>query len=143
MSHAPASPIAGDTRARLAAARAAKEAKEKAAAEAAEARELEVLTLEAELEGKHGARGVGFEIVETVEGPVAVKLGEAVLHTRFQSAKDITESAIHEYVFPCVVHPTQAKYLEIVGRRPGIGLRCASALASLFGAKAASDSGKY
>jgi hypothetical protein len=39
------------------------------------------------------ARGVFFEIVETVEGPIAVKLGEGVLHTRFQASK-VDDAAI-------------------------------------------------
>lgn len=128
---------------RLAAARAAKEAKTKADSEAADVRELEMLDLEAKLEKEHGPRGKFFEILDTVEGPIAVKLGEAVLHTRFQGAKDLNENAIHDYVFPCVVHPAKEKYLEIIGRRPGIALRCASALATLFGVKANDDAGKY
>ncbi len=128
---------------RLDAARAAKEKKEAAAREASDARELEVLELEAKLEADLGPRGAYFEIVETLEGPVAVKLGEAVLHTRFQGAKDITDTVLHDYVFPNVVHPAKEKYLEIVGRRPAIALRCASALATLFGLKANADAGKF
>ncbi len=128
---------------RLDAARAAKEKKEAAAREAADARELEVLELEAKLEGELGPRGAFFEIVETLEGPVAVKLGEAVLHTRFQGAKDITDTVLHDYVFPNVVAPAKEKYLEIVGRRPAIALRCASALATLYGLKANDTAGKF
>lgn len=131
-----------DIKERLAKARDAKAKKEKAEAEAAEARELEVLELEASLEKEYGPRGTGFEIVETVEGPIAMKLGEAVLHTRFAGSK-VDEPAIHEYVFPCVVHPAKERYAEIVARRPGIGLRCANALATLFGAKANADAGKF
>jgi hypothetical protein len=132
-----------DVKERLAAARAAKEAKEKAAREAAEARELEILELEAKLEADLGPRGAFFEIVSTLEGPIAVKLGEGVLHTRFQAAKDITDTVLHDYVFPNVVHPAKEKYLEIVARRPAIALRCASALATLYGLKADADAGKF
>jgi hypothetical protein len=131
-----------DTMDRLAAARVAKEAKDVAAREAAAARELEVLELETRLEKELGPRGAYFEIVETLEGPIAVKLGEAVLHTRFQASK-IQDADVHEYVFPSVVHPTKEKYLEIVGRRPGVALRCANALATLYGAKANADAGKF
>lgn len=127
---------------RLAAAREAKEKKDAARAEAAAARELEALDLESKLEGELGPRGEHFEIVETVEGPIAVKLGEGILHTRFQASK-VTDTDIHDYVFPCVVHPSKEKYLEIVGRRPGIALRCANALATLYGAKAQAEAGKY
>lgn len=131
------------TKERLVAARAAKEKKEVAAREAAEARELEVLELEVKLEAELGPRGAFFEIVSTLEGPIAVKLGEAVLHTRFQAAKDITDTVLHDYVFPNVVHPSKEKYLEIVGRRPALALRCASALATLYGLKANDDAGKF
>jgi hypothetical protein len=127
---------------KLAAARAAKEAREAARAAEAAARELEVLELEEKLEKELGPRGVYFEIVETLEGPVAVKLGEAVLHTRFQASK-VTDQDMHEYVFPNVVHPAKEKYLEAVGRRPGIALRCANALATLYGAKANTEAGKF
>lgn len=131
-----------DTTDRLAVARAAKEAKETAAREAAAARELEVLELEERLDTEFGLRGVFYEIVETLEGAIAVKLGEAVLHTRFQASK-IQDADVHEYVFPNVVHPAKEKYLEIVARRPGVALRCANALATLYGAKANADAGKF
>ncbi len=138
------SEIVGTTvKERLDAARASKEKREAASREAADARELEVLELEAKLEGELGPRGAFFEIVETLEGPVAVKLGEAVLHTRFQGAKDITDTVLHDYVFPNVVSPAKEKYLEIVGRRPAIALRCASALATLYGLKANDTAGKF
>jgi hypothetical protein len=131
-----------DVKAKLAEARKAKEERQKAREGDAEARELAILELEEKLEAEHGARGVMFEIVDTVEGPIAVKLGEAVLHTRFQQSK-MTDAELDEYVRPCVVHPSKEKYLEIVGRRPAIALRCASALATLFGVKADVDSGKF
>lgn len=127
---------------RLKAAREEKAKREATAHSAAEARELATLELESKLSAELGERGVHFEIVETVEGPVAVKLGEAVLHQRFQNSK-VTETDIHDYVFPCVVYPTQPAYLELVGRRPVIAVRCANALAGLFGAKAADAEGKF
>jgi len=131
-----------DVKERLAAARKAREDRAKAEADAAVARELEVLELEDKLVKELGPRGVEFEIVETVEGPIAVKRGEAVLHQRFQTSK-VDEAAIDEYVRPCVVSPAKEKYLEIVNRRPGIAVRCASALASLYGVKSERDTGKY
>lgn len=134
--------MSDDLKDRLASARAAKEAKEAAAKAAADVRELETLELEAKLEDMFGPRGQAFELVETLEGPIAVKLGEGILHTRFQASK-MDDAAIDEYVRPCVAHPTKEKYLEMVGRRPGLALRCASALATLYGAKDARDSGKF
>lgn len=135
--------MSDDIKARLDAARKAKEAKATAAREAAELHEVELFELESRLEKEHGSRGKDFEIVETVEGPIAVKLGEGVLHTRFQGAKDINETTIHDYVFPCVVHPAKEAYLAIVGRRPGVALRCALALSALYGTKAGDDAGKF
>lgn len=134
-----------DAKERLAELRAAKEGREKAAREAAEARELETLELEERFTKELGPRGSHFEMVETIDGPIVVKLGEGVLHTRFQAtaAKDLNEVALHDYVFPCVVHPAKDVYLKMVAQRPGIALRCASALTSLYGAKDAADTGKY
>lgn len=133
---------ATDVKTRLAAARAAKEKRDAEAKAAADARELEVLELEEKLESMYGPRGQAFEIVETIDGPIAVKLGEAVLHTRFQASK-VSDTDINDYVFPCVVHPPRETYLALVAKRPGLGLRCASALATLFGAKDARDAGKF
>jgi hypothetical protein len=126
----------------LAAARAKKVERERAKAEAAEARELEVLNLEEELEAKYGPRGQGFEIVDTVAGPIALRLGESILHQRFQSAK-LDDASVDEYVRPCIVSPSLDKYTAIIGARPAIAYRCATALATLYGAKDADDTGKY
>jgi hypothetical protein len=130
------------TQEKLAAARAAKETRQNAAKEAAAAKELALLELEERLEKEHGARGAFFEMFDTVEGPVAVKLGEAVLHTRFQASK-MEPSDLHDYVHPCVVHPSKEKYVEIVDRRPAIAQRAALALATLYGVKANEDAGKF
>jgi hypothetical protein len=134
--------VTDDVKAKLAEARAAKAARDAAKAEKDAQSELEVLELEAKLEGTAGSRGVMFEIVETAEGPIGLVLGPAVLHTRFMASK-LTPEDVHEYVFPCVVHPAKEKYLEIAARRPGIGLRCANALAVLYGAKAEATAGKF
>lgn len=131
-----------DVRTKLAEARAAKEKREAARASKAEEAALATLELEAALEKEHGPRGHYFELVETVEGPIAVKLGEAVLHTRFIASK-AADTDVHEYVFPCVVHPSKDEYLAIVARRPGIQNRVAHALMTLFGAKATDDAGKF
>jgi hypothetical protein len=131
-----------DVKEKLAAARASKDAREKMKAEETASRELEVLELEERFEKELGPRGSFFEVVETVDGPIVLKLGEAVLHTRFAESK-VTPNDIHDYVFPCVAYPTKEKFLEIVGRRPGLALRCANALATLYGAKANAEAGKF
>lgn len=127
---------------RLALAREEKAKREAERVALADARELEILELEAKLEGELGPRGEAFEIVETVEGPIAIKLGEAVLYQRFQASK-FTEADTNDFVFSCVVHPSQAKYQEIVGKRPGIAGRCALALGSLFGVRREADAKKF
>lgn len=125
----------------LAEARADKAKRDAEARAAAEARELEALEVEERLSAT-GRRGHEFEIVETVDGPIAVTLGEGILHSRFQESK-MTDVDLHDYVFPNVVHPSKEAYLEIVGKRPAIALRCASALATLYGAKASAEVGKF
>lgn len=137
-----ASNVEMTTREKLAEARKAKEHREAVQRSREEDQELVVLQLEEKLETVCGPRGKQFEIVETLEGPIAVRLGEGVLHTRFQASK-MEETDIHDYVFPNVVHPSREEYLAIVARRPGVALRCASALATLYGAKAGSDAKKF
>lgn len=110
----------------------------------AKALELEEKTLELELkyESELGPRGVFFEVVDTIEGPVVIKLGEAILHKRFSESK-VTPTDVHDYVTPCVVHPSREEYLQLVDRRPAIEMRCATALAALYGAKRQADEGKF
>lgn len=122
---------------------------EKRAAERAKAREgeerkrrIEVLKLEAKFEEELGPRGSMFEIVETVEGPIVVRLGEGVLFQRFTASK-VTPADVHNFVYPCVEHPTKERYVEIVANRPEVAGRCAHALMSLFGAKNKDDAGKF
>jgi hypothetical protein len=133
-----------DLKEKLAAARKAKEERDAARAAKREEAELAVLELEAKYEKELGPRGVDFEIVDTVEGPIVVKLGEAVLHTRFQSKGDkYTDADVFDYVDPCVVHPSKEKFREMIGRKPVFAVRCASALATLFGAKSDEDNSKF
>jgi len=128
---------------RVAKLREAKEKREKERADRAEQLELEELELEERLEREHGERGKAFEIVSTIDGPVAVKLGDSSQHKRITKAKEITDKEIHAFVFPNVVHPSKEKYLELVARRPEIAGRCGHALFALFGAKEKDDQGKY
>jgi len=115
---------------------------EQSRAAAAKARELEVLELEVRFEAEIGPRGSQFEIVETIDGPIVVRLGEGVLYTRFTASK-VTDVDVHEFVDPCVVHPAKEKYREIAMQRPDVPARVAHALATLYGARHKDDAGKF
>ncbi len=131
-----------DVRTRLAELRAAKEQREAMRAESAITREAEVLELESRFEGDLGERGAAFEIVTSADGPIVLKLPEAVLTTRFLESK-VTAADVHDFVMPCVVHPSKDDYRAIIAKRPLVANRCATALLSLAGAKKESDAGKY
>lgn len=131
-----------DVRERLAELRVAKEQRAVMREEAAATREAEVLELESRFESELGERGAAFEIVTSADGPIVVKLPEAVLTTRFLDSK-VTAADVHDFVMPCVVHPSKDDYRAIVAKRPLVANRCATALLSLAGAKKESDAGKY
>lgn len=120
----------------------AKEKLEKVRAEKARKMKDEVLKLELRFEGEIGARGDQFEIVETVEGPIAVRLGEGILHQRFTKS-EVTEVDVNDFVYPCVIYPAKEKYSEIALRRPDIANRCAHALMGLYGSRHKTDAGKF
>ena len=139
------STVADDTKAKLAAARAEKEAREAARVAKLEALELERLELEAKLEKELGPLGERFEIVDASdvgEGFIAVRLGEELLWKRFSSSP-MAQADAHDFVTPCVVHPETDRFLAIVGRRPALLDRCASACASLYGLKLKAARGKF
>lgn len=131
-----------ETNEKLVAMRAAKAEREAAAAAAAEARELAVLELEDRLTTElKGARGEAFEIVETVDGPIAVKLGVKTLFKTFRASK-MDEEAAYQFVGPCLLTDVDA-FKQIIGNRPGVLDRCATALASLYGVNVKVESGKF
>ncbi len=135
--------MSDDARTKLAAAR--QRAEERAAARKVEEErlELEVLELEERLERELGAKGVMYEVLATSEGPVAVKLGESVLHTRFTATQPKTTDAdVYNFVAPCVAHPSVEKFTEIIGRRPGVAWDAALLLQRLFHAKSEVLAGK-
>lgn len=126
-----------ETKTKLATAREAKEKREEARDDAAGARELEALELEERFEKELGPRGSMFEIVETIDGPIVVKLGEAVLFKKFKASLggDPSLEEMHQFVWPCVVHPTVDKFNERTSLRPGLLVMCTDALVGLFAGK--------
>lgn len=129
---------------RMAELRAKKDAIDAAREVARKVRAVEEMELEVRFDGELGSRGTMFELVDSGdldEGFIVVKLGPEVLWKRFTSSKTTNED-VHELVRPCVVHPSPAKYDEIVARRPALGVRAANALATLFGVKSETNAGK-
>lgn len=136
--------MATDMKVKLQAARLAAEQREKARQEREDQLELDAYELDEKLSAELGPRGVFYEIVMTVEGPVAVKLGDEVLYKQYMATaeKSSTEEQ-HKFVFPNVIHPDKESFLKLAQRRPGVLLRCANALATLYGLRREDEKGKF
>jgi hypothetical protein len=94
--------------------------------------------LEVKLAKEIGRRGEAFELVDGgPEGPIALKLGEAVLYKKYKAAvareKD-TDEDLMAFVAPCVVVPEAARFHEIVFARKHLLTKCGDALLKLYGA---------
>lgn len=132
---------------RLAEKLAAKEKREQKREQEVNLRKLETLELEERFESELGGPiKKYFDILETSEGPVVLKLGEAVLFKTFKgklaSKSDASLEDMHAFVFPCVVHPSKDRFLEITGRFPGFLVLCMSALLALYQGGELSTQGK-
>jgi len=132
-------------RAKLAAAREAKAAREAALQVEREEAEIARAELVERLEHETGGReGDAFAIVDATDvraGFVVVKLGDFVLFKAFSNSK-MTEVDVDAFVLPCVVHPSKDEYRKLAMQRAAIPLRCANALASLYGVKEGREQGK-
>ena len=92
----------------------------------------------------NGREGVDFAIVDVNdvrEGFVVVKLGEAVLWKAFSNSK-MTEVDLDAFTLPCVAYPDKDEYRKMVAKRGAIGIRVATALSGLYGARGKEDQGK-
>lgn len=137
----------------LAAAHERHEAREKAETQRKKQHELAGLKLIEKFEAEIGPRRSKFTMVDLGdigEGFVVMKLGDAVIQKKFESAiaklKDkekLDEQSIDQYVTPCVVHPSESEFRALCGRRYNLWSRCASALAKLYGVKRDDDEGKF
>lgn len=112
-----------------------------------DARELQELELVVRFEQEIGARGREFELVSTPDGPIVVKRGEFVLYKKFQASmkgsSEPTPEAVFAYVSPSIVYPDKETFNRLVDAKPYYAVRCASAQASLHGAKSEADRGKF
>lgn len=94
-----------------------------------------------------GVQGQEFEIVMTVEGPVAVKRTDMVMHKQFMASFKGEELPSYEaqsrYVSPALLFPEKEKALDLFKRRPAIVSRCVRAILALHGERDAATEGKY
>ena len=71
--------------------------------------------LVADLETKHGPRGKLWEIVDTTEGPIAVRCGEQVCYAKFLDASNsdggLQIADMQDFILPNLIHPTREKYI--------------------------------
>lgn len=129
-----------EQKSKLAALRAEREQWKTSDAERAEMQELDDLEHEkkvrdvvTDLEAKLGKRGVFFEVVDTLSGPVAVKLGEAVTYSKFVDALNehgVDLTAIQEFILPNLAYPNREEFLKLA--HSGISYAVWPVLAALF-----------
>ena len=125
----------------LRAAKAARDSQKKAEADA---RELACLELEEKFTKELGPRGTQFEIIDTPEGPIVVRLGEAVLFKRMRDKPGEANSEdLQNFVSPCVVHPDKAAFSAMIEKRFGVLMRCSAALITLYSGAAAARAGEF
>ena len=133
-------PLNEEQKAKLEALRAERDVWKKADVERAEFQELDDLEHEkkirdvvADLEQKLGKRGVFFEVIDTLSGPVAVKLGEAVTYAKFVDALNdhgAHLADIQEFILPNLAFPNREEYLKLA--HAGIPYAVWPVLAALF-----------
>lgn len=116
----------------------------KAEREAADAKRLreEVEDLEMRFDAELGPRGQDWEIVETPDGAIVVAIGTVVAWKKFSESK-MTMLDVENFVRPLVKYPEAARYMALVDKRPAYAVRCANALATLYGAKGDQTTGKF
>jgi hypothetical protein len=128
-----------------------REAREEAHDRKRKEHEVEEMRLESRFTSETaGDRGSTFEIVNDVgrEGPIVVKLTEAVTHKRFMTSMPKgdelpTPEAQTHYVASALLYPDKDVALAIFRRRPQLLTRCVSAVISLHGAKDRDTKGKF
>ncbi len=136
---------------KLAATKAARVAFEKQRAEKAAARELAEELAREELALKNAQAvacaedeiGVGkFIALDTDLGVVIVKRCNALIFKKFQDVGKFTTHALEQLVMPCLVYPTADEFDSHLEILPATLTRCADAIATLAGVRAAENAGK-
>jgi hypothetical protein len=118
------------------------EARKKARAEEEKAASTLIEDLEMKFDEELGARGKEFEIVETQDGPIVLALGTQVAFKKFNDSKK-SQGDCENFVRPCVKFPDAGKVMAMFDKRPVYAVRCANALATLYGMKTEDENGKY
>ena len=144
-----------DLEARLDAAEKRKAARRAAEELDAKAQRLALLELEEKLEEKLGGRaGEVFTVLDLgPDGPLAFRLGEAVLFKSFNAEIDknkekrggdgITPEACQRFLTPLLVYPEdKLSFFAICERRHGVLLRAAGQVMSLYLGKKAEEDAK-
>jgi hypothetical protein len=112
--------------------------------------ELRELELDAKYSAEIGRRGVDWAMVSEAKANVLVivKLGSDLAFRAYIDAVTTTEGGVDAadlfaFVAPCVVHPGQQEYAEIVRARGFIANRCADAVSSLHLVRQKKVEGKF
>ena len=82
-------------------------------------REIEAAELLERFETE-GERGVDFDLVETVAGPIVVKRPHPATFKKFRDGGKYSSAAIEDFVRPCVAHPSKTELGPIIERFPGV-----------------------
>jgi hypothetical protein len=82
-------------------------------------REVQTAKLLEQFEAE-GERGVDFDLVETVAGPIVVKRPHPATFKKFRDGGKYSSAAIEDFVRPCVAHPSKAELGPILERFPGV-----------------------
>lgn len=83
-------------------------------------REVHTAKLIEQFEAEGGERGIDFDLVETVAGPIVVKRPHPATFKRFRDGGKYSSAATEDFVRPCVAHPTKAELGTILERFPGV-----------------------
>lgn len=83
-------------------------------------REVQTAKLIEQFEAEGGERGIDFDLVETVAGPLVVKRPHPATFKKFRDGGKYSSAATEDFVRPCVAHPTKAELSTILERFPGV-----------------------
>jgi hypothetical protein len=133
--------MASDTSGKLLALRAAKAQRDAEAGEALEALEIKYLELDAKMTADHGIRGVKWDIVETVEGPIGLLMGESVLWKKLQES-EVKHDDAFAFVVEQACYPAPEVVKDLLVRRRSLVDICLLSLTSLHRGSVAALRGK-
>lgn len=96
-----------------------------------ERRALDDETAIAELEAAAGE----LKVIETDIGLIAVKAPVGLEFQRFVDAKQTSYQLISQFVSPCVVYPSQARFAQVLEQKPAILNLVSAAVMALAGVR--------